>query len=312
MRKLGRAGGAGEGGGGGGPGDLAGFLDELRGSPDFTAPSVEALLEGYRHRLADVELRLPDLFHAAPALPLEIVETPAHQAGSAPAAYYFSQGVGRPGLFYVNTHDLPSRPTYQTDVLLLHEAVPGHHLQAAHACELQARGALPAFRANLEDRRYNWPPSRRPFYSAYVEGWALYCEGLGAELGLYSDPYQEFGRLSFEALRACRMVVDTGLHAFGWSQERACDYMLENSALSRLEAETEVVRYIAWPGQAVSYKVGELRIRGLRAKLEERHGGSAAWPEILRDFHETLLSNGSCPLHVFECLLDPGNFGPST
>ena len=312
MGTLGRAGGAGGGGGSGGGRDLAGFFDELRRSPDFTAPSVEALLEGYRQRLADVEARLPDLFHAAPALPLEIVETPAHQAASAPAAYYFSQGVGRPGLFYVNTHDLPSRPTYQTDVLLLHEAVPGHHLQAAHACELQARGALPAFRANLEDRRYNWPPSRRPFYSAYVEGWALYCEGLGAELGLYSDPYQEFGRLSFEALRACRMVVDTGLHAFGWSQERACDYMLENSALSRLEAETEVVRYIAWPGQAVSYKVGELRIRGLRAKLEERHGGSAAWPEILRDFHETLLSNGSCPLHVFECLLDPGNFGPST
>ena len=297
LQKLGHA----EGGA-----DLASFLTALRDSPDHIAPSAEALLGGYRRRLADVQTRLPELFHDPPTLPLDVVETPAHQAGSAPAAYYFSQGVGRPGLFYVNTHDLPSRPTYQTDVLLLHEAVPGHHLQAAHACALQERGELLAFRANLEDRRYNLPPSRRPFYSAYVEGWALYCEGLGAELGLYDDPLQEFGRLSFEALRACRLVVDTGLHALGWTQKQAESYMLQNSALSRREVETEVVRYLAWPGQAVSYKVGELFIRRLRARLEAEHPGgtgSPEWPDALRDFHETLLRHGSCPLDVFEHLL---------
>ena len=279
-------------------GDLKAFIADLRASADFRAGSEEELLQKYRDRLAFVVENLPSLFSAAPELPLTIMPTPAHQAPSAPAAYYLSQGKGNPGLFYVNTYRIAERPTYQIDTLLLHEAIPGHHMQAAYACRMEETGRLPSFRANIEDRRYNWAPSRRPFYSAYVEGWALYCEGLGKELGLYDDPVLYFGKLSFEATRAVRLVVDTGIHALGWSRDKAVDFMFANTALSRHEVETEITRYIGWPAQAVSYKVGELHIRGLRQKLEARFGSADRDEYVakLKEFHDIVLRGGNVPL----------------
>jgi uncharacterized protein (DUF885 family) len=186
------------------------------------------------------------------------------------------------GTYFVSTKDLNSQPFYTLESLTLHEGVPGHHLQSALAMEI----GLPAFRRTL-------------YHSAYGEGWGLYSERLGKEMGFYHDPYNDFGRLTYEAWRACRLVVDTGMHAFGWTRREAIDYMLENTAVSELDANDEIDRYITWPAQALSYKIGELKIRELRAYAESQLGSAFD----LRKFHDTVVGNGSLPIAVLEALV---------
>jgi uncharacterized protein (DUF885 family) len=180
----------------------------------------------------------------------------------------------------VNTYRLEARPKYEMECLTLHEAVPGHHLQISRAQELRG---LPDFRRNAD-------------YVVFVEGWALYAESLGTEMGLYADPYSKFGQLTFEMWRACRLVVDTGIHAFGWSRQHAIDFMKENTAKSELEITVEVDRYIVWPGQALAYKMGELKIRELRTRAEKALGKSFD----LRQFHNAVLDKGPLPLDLLD------------
>jgi uncharacterized protein (DUF885 family) len=190
----------------------------------------------------------------------------------------------RAGTYWVNTYALHTRPLYQLESLTLHEAVPGHHLQGALSKELEG---LPPF------RRYS-------YVNAFGEGWGLYSERLGLEAGFYQDAYSDFGRLSYEMWRACRLVVDTGIHAFGWTREQAISFMAERTALSRHEITTEVDRYISWPGQALAYKMGELKIRELRARAEAALGTRFD----VRAFHDAVLANGSVPLDVLEKQID--------
>ena len=199
-------------------------------------------------------------------------------------APYYTSGRGGPDVYLVNTYDLKSRPLYNMPALTLHESYPGHALQLELAEEA---GNQPAFR-------------RDGYISAYGEGWALYSEYLGNEMGIYRTPYQRFGFLTYQMWRACRLVVDTGIHHLGWSREKAIDYMLDNTALSRREIENEVDRYISWPAQALSYELGYLEIRRLRAKAEQALG-----PKFdIRAFHDTVLSTGSVPLPVLDERID--------
>ena len=191
-----------------------------------------------------------------------------------------TEGSTEPGYYWVNTYALESRPLYVLPSLTLHEAVPGHHLQLALQVEMDE---MPMFRKFAE-------------VTVFVEGWALYAERLGLEAGFYEDPYSDFGRLSFEMWRACRLVVDTGMHYLGWSRQQAINYMAENTALSRHNIEAEVDRYIAWPGQALAYKTGELKIRELRQVAEERLGKKFD----VREFHDLILSDGAVPLTILE------------
>ncbi|MGE3821670.1 MAG: DUF885 family protein, partial [Isosphaeraceae bacterium] len=240
----------------------------------------------HRKILSEKNLALPKMFGKRPASPFEVRAFDPLRAKSSPAGEYLpmpSDG-SRPGIFFVNTLDPESRPTYTMRALAYHEALPGHHFQGALAAEMVGR-----------------PPFRRFFYiPAFDEGWALYAEGLGAELGLYKTPYEELGRLSYDAQRGARLVVDTGIHAKGWSRDQAVAYFAENTAIPLNEIENEVDRYIAWPGQALAYKVGELTIRKIRAKCQARDGESFD----LKAFHDRLLSFGSVPLRVLERLMD--------
>jgi uncharacterized protein (DUF885 family) len=207
----------------------------------------------------------------------------AFRAQSAAGAYYqgASADGSRPGIFYVNTYNLKAQPKFGMETLSLHEASPGHHFQGSIQRELTA---LPKF------RRF------RGGYTAYSEGWALYAEYLGKELGMFTDPYQWFGRLNDEQLRAMRLVVDTGLHALGWSRDQAIKYMLDNSTLAESDVVSEVERYIAWPGQALGYKIGDLRIQALRRQAEVELGDRFD----LRDFHREVLGDGAVPMSVLE------------
>ena len=229
-----------------------------------------------------IEGQLPGLFKTLPRTPFGLREIPAYLAPTSTTAYYILPGGDgtTAGFYYVNTYDLKSRPLYEYEALSLHEAVPGHHLQLALQLELPD---VPPFR--------KWGET-----TAFVEGWALYAERLGLEMGFYRDPYSNFGRLIYEMWRAARLVVDTGLHALGWTRQQAIDYLAENTALSLLNIANEVDRYIAWPGQALAYKIGELKIRALRQQAEEALG-----PRFdVREFHDVVLRNGGIPLNVLE------------
>jgi uncharacterized protein (DUF885 family) len=263
-------------------GDFAAFLQFLRTDPRFYARTPEELLKQASFIAKRMDGKLPSLFGRLPRLPYGVEPVPAHLAPKYTGGRYVEAPVGgtRAGTYWVNTYALESRPLYVLEALTLHEAVPGHHLQIALQQELQG---VPAFR-------------RAAMVGAFVEGWGLYSERLGLEAGFYQDPYSNFGRLTYEMWRACRLVVDTGMHALGWSRQRAMDYMAANTALSLHEVRTETDRYISWPGQALAYKMGELKIRELRAKAEAELG-----PKFdVRAFHDAVLANGPVPLPVLE------------
>lgn len=262
--------------------DFDGFVEYLRTDPGFYAESSEELMKETAYILKKIDGKLPELFKTLPRLPYGIMEIPDYLAPRTATAYY-SRGASdgtRAGFYAVNTYDLPSRPLYEVVALSLHEAVPGHHLQIALHQELEG---LPRFRTSGG-------------FTAYTEGWALYSERLGLEVGMYDDPYSNFGRLSYEMWRALRLVVDTGIHVKGWSRDEAIEYMAVNSALSLHNIRSEVNRYIFWPGQALAYKMGEIKIRELREIAEESLGEHFD----LRDFHDVILMSGSVPLSVLE------------
>jgi len=263
-------------------GDFEAFVEFLRTDEQFYVETPEELLRRTALILKRMDGKLPELFKTLPRTPYGLREVPAYIAPQTTTAYYsLPPGDGsKGGFYYLNTYDLKSRPTFELEALSLHEAVPGHHLQLALQ---QERVGLPKFR-------------RYASFTVYVEGWALYAERLGLEAGFYQDPYSDFGRLSFEMWRACRLVVDTGIHYFGWTRRQAIEYMAANTALTRHNIEAEVDRYISWPGQALGYKVGELKIRELRKKAETELGSRFD----LREFHEVVLSSGSVPLSVLE------------
>ena len=270
-------------------GDLKAFFAQMRTDPRFKNRTEQEILERHRAIVSEIKANLPRLFGRLPADPLEVRPFDPVRARSSPTGEYYPAAAdgSRPGIFFVNTSDPTTRPTYTMQALAYHEAIPGHHLQGSFA-RLTPEG---------EPVR----PFRRYFYfTAFDEGWALYSEGLPGEIGLYTDPYAEFGRLNYDSLRCARLVVDTGLHHKHWSRDQAIAYMQENSSLPRNEIENEVDRYIAWPGQALAYKIGELKIRELRAQAEKRAGKAFD----LRGFHDRLLSFGSVPLWLLERLMN--------
>ncbi len=263
-------------------GDRKAFFDSLRADPRFYFDREEDLLAAYAALKARVRARLPEQFDLAPKADFEIrAVEPFRAAAQATASYQQPAPDGsRPGIFYVNTYDLKSRPKYGMEEIYLHEAEPGHHFQIGIQQELQG---LPSFR-------------RFGGYGAYIEGWGLYAESLGKELGLYTDPYSYFGALSGEIWRAIRLVVDTGMHAKGWSREQALDYLLANSAVGATDAAAEIDRYIAVPGQALTYKIGELKIKELKARAQRELGARYD----LRAFHRAILGDGALPLDVLD------------
>lgn len=261
-------------------GSFAEFVGFLRTDPRFYYTRAEDLMIAYRALCKRIDPELPRLFGRLPRTPYGVREIPAAAAPSATSAFYERPGGTRPGWFSVNTHQLETRPKYEMEALALHEAVPGHHLQLALQGEM---GAVPHFRA-------------RSRVNAFSEGWGLYAEGLGEELGLYRDPYSKFGQLSMEMWRACRLVVDTGMHSLGWPRQKAIDFMKGNTGLSVHNIVAEIDRYIDMPAQALSYKIGELKFKELR-KLAETELG----PRFdVRAFHDAVLANGSIPLVVLE------------
>lgn len=260
-------------------GDFSAFLEFLRTDPQFYAKTPDELMMRTAYVLKKMDGQLPQLFGRLPRLPYGIIQIPDYLAPRTATAYY-SQGSPeghRAGNYAVNTYDLPSRPIYEIEALSYHEAVPGHHLQIALAQELE----LPAFR-------------RRIAFTAYTEGWALYSERLGLDVGFYSDPYSNFGRLSYEMWRALRLVVDTGIHWYGWTKEDAIEYMSVNSALSMHNIHSEVTRYIFWPGQSLAYKMGEIHIRQLREQMQVEQGDKFD----IRKFHDAILGTGNIPLQL--------------
>lgn len=263
-------------------GGFAGFLKFLRTDPQFYYERGTELLAGYRDISKRVDLELPKLFGRLPRLPYGVLPIPSYAEKSQTTAYYQpgAGAFGRPGVFYANTYDLRTRPKYEMEALTLHEAVPGHHLQIALAQELDG---VPEFQKHSET-------------TAFVEGWALYSEKLGEEMGFYTDPYAKFGQLTYEMWRAIRLVVDTGMHALGWSRERAIEFFKANAGKSEHDIVVEIDRYIVWPGQALAYKLGELKIRELRALAEQALGSRFD----VRAFHDELLGKGALPLDVLE------------
>lgn len=262
-------------------GDLKAFFQHLQDAPQFYYQKPEDLLAGYSALQTRINGLLPKLFDIAPKADYEVREVEAFRAESAAGASYQSPSAdgSRPGVFYVNTFNLKAQPIFGMETLSLHEASPGHHFQIAIA---QEDTALPKF------RRFN------TFYVAYVEGWALYAESLGKELGLFTDPYQWYGRLSDEQLRAMRLVVDTGLHYKGWSRQQAIDYMMAHSSMVESDVVSEVERYIANPAQALGYKIGQLEISRLRREAEAALGARFD----IKKFHRLVLTSGQLPMTV--------------
>jgi uncharacterized protein (DUF885 family) len=259
-------------------GSFADFLRFLRTDPQFYAKTPEQLLWHAAWITREIDGHMPDLFGKIPRAPYTVKPVPAALAPNYTGGRYNPGPLGAAGEYWVNTYALQNRPLYVLPALTLHEAAPGHHTQGSLARELE-----------------NVPVFRRNFYPhAFGEGWGLYSEFLGVEMGVYHTPYERFGRLTYEMWRACRLVVDTGMHAFGWTRQQSLDFMTENTALSEHEIRTEVDRYIAWPGQALAYKTGELEIRALRRRAE-----AALGPRFdVRAFHDAVLGQGGVTLPV--------------
>ena len=267
-------------------GDLPTFFAFLRTDKQFQPSSVDQLRDGYRAIEARISKLIPEQFSLTPKTTLDIRPVPAFKEKTEAAGSYNggTPDGSRPGVFYYNTYDLPSRYTWEMETLFLHEGVPGHHFQISLA---QENTALPAF-------------MRFGGNTAYVEGWALYAESLWKELGMETDPYERMGGLNDEMLRAMRLVVDSGIHAKGWTRDQAIDYMLANSPMARTDATAEVERYIAIPGQALAYKIGQLTIAGTKAKARAMLG-----PKFdPRDFHAQVLDTGALPMPVLEAKID--------
>ncbi len=262
-------------------GDFAQFVQFLRTDKQFYVNTPEQLLKEAAYLSKKIDAQLPKLFKTLPRTPYGVEPVPAQIAPKYTTGRYAGgNGNGEPGFYWVNTYALDRRPLYELEALTLHEAVPGHHLQISIANE---QTSLPAY--------------RRSFYtSAFGEGWGLYSEYLGLEVGFYQDPYSNFGRLTYEMWRACRLVVDTGMHTMGWSRQQAIDYLAGNTALSMHNVTTEVDRYISWPAQALSYKLGEITIKRLRKQAEQQLGDKFD----VRTFHDAVLENGALPLSALE------------
>lgn len=266
-------------------GNIKEFIHFLRTDKQFYATSPEQLLKEAAYISKKADGKLPSLFGKLPRQPYTVEPVPAHLAPTYTAGRYSGAPIEskRAGAYWVNTYDLPSRTLYTLEALTLHEAVPGHHLQIALTKELD----LPEFRKNF-------------YVNAFGEGWGLYSEYLGHEMGFYQDPYSLFGRLTYEMWRACRLVLDVGLHTKNWTREQAVSYLAENTALSMHEVNTEINRYISWPGQALAYKIGEIKIKKLRKKAEE----ALKEDFDVRSFHDMILSNGSVTLSILEKMTD--------
>ena len=261
-------------------GDFRSFLTFLRTDPQFYYETGEELLEAYRAMSKKIDAYMPSLFNKLPRAPYGVIAIPMETAPYTTTAYYNAPSKGRPGYYYANLYKPETRPKYEIPVLSVHEAVPGHHHQIALAQELEN---VPKFRNHLS-------------FTAFVEGWGLYSEQLGENMGLYEDPYDKFGQLTYDMWRAIRLVVDTGMHYKGWTREEAVDLFLENTAKTPLDINNEVDRYIAWPGQALAYKIGQLKIMELRDKAKEELGEKFD----LKDYHDFILSFGSIPMNILE------------
>ena len=263
-------------------GDFDAFIELLRTDDRFYHDSAEALLMGYRDIAKRVDPELMRLFGTLPRMTYGVVPTPDYNAPSDATARYRSGSIeaGRPGTFFANSYNLRSRPIWEMEALTLHEAVPGHHLQLALQQELEG---LPEFR-------------RHGGYTVFIEGWGLYAESLGEELGLYRDPYSKFGQLTYEIWRAIRLVVDTGLHSMGWTRDEAIRYFLANSSKLEHDVTVEIDRYLVIPGQALAYKIGELKFKELRAAATEALGERFD----IRDFHDAVLAEGALPIEVLD------------
>ena len=264
-------------------GSFSDFLNFLRTDPQFYATSPKQLLMIARDMAKRADEQLPRFFKTLPRKPYGVAPVPDAIAPKYTTGRYVgtSKNSTDPGYYWVNTYDLPSRPLYVLPSLTVHEAVPGHHLQSS--LNLELGDSIPQFRKDT-------------YLSAYGEGWGLYCEFLAEEMGMYTTLYEQFGKLTYEMWRACRLVVDTGIHTKGWTREQVINYMAQNTALSIHEINTETDRYISWPGQALSYKIGEIKIRELRKKAEMELGSSFD----IREFHEVVLEQGTVTLSILE------------
>ena len=262
------------------------FTEFLRAEPRFYANDETTLLKEASFIAKKIDYLLPEFFGRLPRVPYGVVPVPVEIAPNYTAASYNSSPVGgiRGGAFWVNTFALDQRPLYELPALTLHEAVPGHHLQTSIARELEN---LPEFRKEL-------------YFSAFGEGWGLYSEKLGIEMGIYENSYEHFGRLSYEMWRACRLVIDTGIHSQGWTRQEAMNYLTDNTSLSAVNVRAEVDRYISWPGQALAYKLGEMKILELRQRTEAALGDAFD----LRSFHDALLGQGALPLDILDTVIE--------
>jgi uncharacterized protein (DUF885 family) len=258
------------------------FTEFLRNDARFYYDKPDDLVNGYRIIVKKIDPELAHLFGKLPRLPYGVCVIPDFKAPSETTAYYQpgAPNAGRPGCYFVSTFNLHARPKWEMEALSLHESVPGHHLQLSLGQEMEN---VPEFRKHVG-------------YSSFVEGWALYSESLGEELGLYKDPYSKFGQLSYEMWRAVRLVVDTGMHRMGWTRQRAIDFFRENTGKTDQDVTVEIDRYIVWPGQALAYKIGQMKIRELRTETEKKLGAKFD----VRKFHDAVLENGAVPLNVLE------------
>ncbi len=263
-------------------GSFADFSKYLRSDPKFYYKDSASLLTGYRDICKRIDPELARLFGKLPRLPYGVRAVPSYAEKSQTTAYYQpgSPDAGRPGWYYANTYALDTRPKWEMEALTLHEAVPGHHLQISLAQEMED---APEFRKHTD-------------YTAFVEGWALYSESLGTEIGLYKDPYMKYGQLTYEIWRAIRLVVDTGMHTMGWTRQQAIDYFMANASKTEHDVTVEVDRYIVWPGQALAYKIGQLKIKELRAYATKELGSKFD----IRKFHDRVLENGALPMDILE------------